>query len=174
MKFSIVILCLFLFATTQAAIAGEWTESIKLNFALDERDWEVGWQNKTDDMYILEFVIKGQTVDNWKELITFEFFPGLQRSINCTQFAEGFVQHLKQSEPNTRVTVLYSKPNDALIEWVVTGSTKNPCQDELDRFLLGKQGIHMVHYVKKTKSLTEAERNKWIKFLESATLIEGK
>lgn len=174
MKLKIIILILALVTSTQASFAGEWTESIKLNFALDERDWKVGWQNKTDDMYILEFVVDGQTVDNWKELITFEFFPGLQQRINCAQFAEGFVKHLKQTEPNTHVTVFYSKPNDVLIEWVVTGSKTNPDQIELDRFILGKEGIHMVHYVKKTKALTEAERSKWIKFLKSATLIDGK
>lgn len=172
-KLSIIIL-LSLFATTQAAFAGEWTESVKVNFALDERDWEVGYQNKTDDMYILEFVVKGQTVDNWKELITFEFFPGLQKRINCEQFAEGFVEHLKVTEPKTEVDVYYAKPNDTLIEWGVNGSKKNPNQDELDRFILGKQGLHVIHYVKKTTELTDAERNKWIKFLQSATLIDSK
>lgn len=158
----------------QVASASEWTESIKLNFGLDDKEWEVGWQNKTDDLYIIEFVKKGQDVEHWQELITFEFYPGLQKKINCSQFANGFIRHLKETEPKARVSSYLDKPDNVIIEWVLNGSTKNADQDELDRFIYGKQGLHVVHYVKKTKSLTVAERTKWMKFLESCTLTDGK
>lgn len=154
--------------------ASEWTESIKVNFALDDKQWDLGWSNKSEDVYILEFVPKGQTVENWKELITFEFYPGLQKKINCSQFANGFLQRLTTDEPKVRVMSYLDKPDNAIFEWVLNGSAKNADQDELDRCIFGKQGLHMVHYVKKTKSLSLAERTKWRKFLDSATLTDGK
>ncbi len=175
-KILISVIAMFIAAglSQQAVSAGEWTESIKLNFALDDKQWDLGWSNKSEEIYILEFVPKGQNVENWKELITFEFYPGLQKKINCSQFANGFLHRLKANEPNVKVSSYLDKPDNVIVEWVLNGSPKHADQDELDRFIFGKQGLHMVHYVKKTKSLTPAERTKWLKFLESATLIDGK
>lgn len=166
-----ILLCLALLLP-QAALADEWHESIKLNFAIDEKDWELGWSNKSSEVYILEFVPKGDNVEHWKELITFEFYPGLQKKINCEEFALGFVKQFRQNEPNLKVMYYLNKPNDVIFEWVLNDSAKNPDQDEMDRIILGEEGIHMIHYVKKTKSLSEAERTKWLNFLKSATLIK--
>ncbi|MBX9770243.1 MAG: hypothetical protein K2X29_02670 [Candidatus Obscuribacterales bacterium] len=158
----------------QVVSAGDWTESIKVNFALDDKQWELGWSNKSETIYIMEFVPKGQTVENWKELITFEFYPGLQKKANCSQFTNGFLRNLRINEPNVKVSNYVDKPDNVIVEWVLNGSAKNADQDELDRCIFGKQGLHMLHYVKKTKALTPGERTKWLKFLESATLIDSK
>ncbi|MBX9880272.1 MAG: hypothetical protein K2Y22_17570 [Candidatus Obscuribacterales bacterium] len=167
-----ILVCLSVLMVPQASIAEEWHEAIKLNFAIDEKDWELGWSNKSSEVYILEFVPKGQNVENWKELITFEFYPGLQEKINCEEFAAGFIKQIRKKEPNVKVMYYLNKPNDVIVEWVLNGSKEDPDQDEMDRIILGEQGIHMVHYVKKTQFLSEAERTKWLDFLKSATLVK--
>lgn len=172
---ALIIALALMFVFSQASVqAHDWTESIKLNFGLDPKDWEVGFNQKTETGYIVEFVPKGQTVENWNELITLNFFPGLEKRVDCDEFAEGFVDQLKESDPKIKVTVIKAEEDNTIFEWSVNGSTKNPDQDELDRVIRGKQGLHMVHYVKKCKSFTEAERIKWLKFLDSATLVDSK
>lgn len=57
-----------------------------------------------------------------------------------------------------------------LLEWRVSGHPQIDDQHEIDRFVAGRQSLIAIHYVKKTPSLTAAERQKWLDILDRATV----
>jgi hypothetical protein len=118
-----------------------------------------------------EFVPKGQTVEDWKELVTLQFYPGLQNR-SSADFMNAFISKLQSDEPLAKAEMISSSPDDTLMEWNVLGSKENADQFELDRVIRGKQGLHMIHYAVKTSSLSPEERSKWLNFLRTARLSD--
>lgn len=55
-----------------------------LNPVFDKRQWVLGWSknNKTSKDIFEEYVLRGETVDNWSELVTIQFFNGLNTKVN--------------------------------------------------------------------------------------------
>jgi hypothetical protein len=153
------------------AVHAEWTELVSLPFGVDNKDWEIGWSNKTERSAMYEFVPKGQTVQNWKELVTLQFYPGMQDR-SAADFMKSFLALLQSDEPLAKAEMISSSPDDTMMEWNVLGSKQNADQFELDRVIRGKQGLHMIHYAVKTSSFSSADRSKWLNFLRSAKLSD--
>ncbi len=156
-----------LFLTTAAY--AEWVETITLPFGLDNKEWDLGWQNKTDTTRIVEFIPKGQAVENWKELVTLQFYPGLQ-SYAPGDYLSAFLGHLQSTDSQVTSKIISTSADDALAEWHILNSNKNPNQFEVDRVVKGTEGLHMIHYAIKTSNWSDDERTKWLNFLCSAKL----
>ncbi len=120
-------------------------------------------------MRMFEFVPKGQTVDNWKELITLQFYPKL-KNVQVAGFETTFIRELAAHEPQAQAKQISTSPEDVLFEWKVVNSKLNPDQFELDRIIKGKEGLHMIHYAVRTSALSDNEEKKWLNFLRSAKL----
>jgi hypothetical protein len=154
---------------SNAGVYAQPYESVSLPFGLDTKEWNIGWQNHTDDCYICEFVPQGQKVENWKELVTLQFYPNLQ---NCSapDFMKAFLKRLQKDEPKVTIRPISSSYDNVVVEWHVSNSKKNPDQYEVDRVLKGEQGLHMIHYAIKTNDWIESERTKWLTFLNNAKI----
>jgi hypothetical protein len=147
-------------------VYAQW-EAVSLPFGLDNKDWEMGWENKTEVVYICEFVPKGQKIESWKELVTLQFYPKLQ---NCSaqEFMKAFLKRLHKDEPKVKIRPIASSFDNAVVEWNVSNSKHNPDQYEVDRVVKGEEGMHMIHYAVKTSDWSESERTKWLNFLNTA------
>ena len=141
-------------------------ESVSLPFGLDNKEWKLDWQNRTDTCYITEFVPKEQKVENWKELVTLQFYPNLQNS-PAEDFMNNFLSHLQKSDPGVKIQPISNSADNSIVEWHILKSKLNPDQYEVDRVFKGKTGMHMIHYAVKTSEWSDNERTKWLKFLDS-------
>ena len=158
---------IMLLLSSKVIVYAQDPEVVSLPFGLDNKEWEIGWQNHTDACYICEFVPKGQTVENWKELVTLQFYPNLQKC-SAQDFMKAFLSRLNKDEPKVRIRPISSSSDNAVVEWDVLNSKNNPDQYEVDRVIKGEQGLHMIHYAVKTNDWPESDRTKWLNFLTSA------
>lgn len=144
----------------------EWHEALKFGF--DKRDWKMGWSKEEPNMYMFEFVVPGQTVENWKELVTYQFFPGLH--ITPKQMKQTFIADLRKTVPSVEVEDISSSPTDEIFEW---GIEDVPAQNqfELDRIIAGKEGMHFLHYANKNINQEPAMKPVWLPILKRATVM---
>ena len=56
----------------------------------DDRVWQAAWGKKTDEINAVEYVPAGDDIDKWNELITSQFFPGLQDKVTVSEFFNNF------------------------------------------------------------------------------------
>src|SRR5688500_18976173 len=50
----------------------------KQKIIFDNRPWQAVWSQKTPAITTIEYVPAGDDINNWKELITSQFIPGIQ------------------------------------------------------------------------------------------------
>lgn len=143
----------------------------------DERKWALGYSAVDGLSGIMEYVLEGETVRDWTELVSAQTF--VFRSFN------GDVPELKKWAAETRKAldkgigtlefkVLETGKNDLIYEWQLTGSAEAGDQYELARAITGEQGMHLVRYTTKKLPVSTADRKKWRKLLKGATVTSDR
>lgn len=133
----------------------------------DDRLWQAAWGNKTDDIVTIEYIPANDDINNWNELITSQFAPGLQDKVSPLQFSAGIIQSIKQSGFNPEVTYYEKSPDRVIFEFRIT-EPANALQDELQMISKGKDGLYLLHYVIKKPDMGKAEREKWLQNLKNS------
>jgi hypothetical protein len=120
---------------------------------------------------IIEYVPKGESVQDWSELVTIQNFSKKLGS------PESFLDQLKtlrekQCPGSTVWNVIAQDKDSILYEWMAKPCEGWPDQHEISRILDGKWNRFRIAYTVKVKELQEEERNIWIKSMLKATIEE--
>lgn len=140
------------------------------------KEWKFayGAQSEEEHGSVLEWIPKGEDIENWNQLIQIQHFE-LPKEVTAQTFAPQFIDTLKESLPNATSQVVSETDNSVLVEWKLSEETNGEQpQDELSRFITTKDGLFRVAYTKKVPSLTEEERAEWTKILTDAHLVQAK
>lgn len=143
-----------------------------LNIIFDDRPWQYAWGKASDDLLTLEYVPQGDNVEQWHELITSQFFPGLQEKVTPLQYAHQVLDNLKNQGFKFESTILKQSPEQVIFEFRIT-APDNQQQDELQMVTTDDKGLYVLHYVIKKSDMGEENRNKWLRNLESAKIKES-
>lgn len=132
--------------------------------AFDDREWKLGFENYNQEKkaMIKEFVPEGQTVDTWDELVTLQFFEGLQNKITVAQFLQKMQAGIQNACPGVNWRILSSKDNEAVYQWSIRGCKGQPDQTEIARVFAGHEGMHVWHYAVKDPDLAPQKKKEWI------------
>jgi hypothetical protein len=146
----------------------KYGDTVKLYF--DEREWILGADNAQTNIFY-EYVTDGQTVNDWKELVTLQMFKGTQNKTNAEGFAKTYLSMIQNACGNElAISVIRSNPSDYMFEWKVNDHPKFDDQYELDRVIAGRESIVFIHYTIKTNTITPENRAKWIEIIDKASL----
>jgi hypothetical protein len=142
------------------------------------------------DAIITEFVPKGETVDNYKRIVTQSSF-----SAGGAKFHDGVVetprlpspedlmklleQGILRQCPNAVWNVIEKIGDDVLFEWREKncalserpGSSTSD-QHYLGRVFKGKYSLYELTYMRTTRELPGAERDQWLTVLRAAKVVE--
>jgi hypothetical protein len=166
------LLCLIGWVGAPVAAAGEWRFQVgaeELRFELST-DWKEASSHVLGNRQLMiEFVRKGDDINNWKELFTYQNFA------KGKQTPEEFLNKLKAERekecPGATVwNVIEQNESSILYEWRAKPCLGWPEQHEVARIILGKHNLFVLHYVAKVPELAPDTRTKWIKTLQDATV----
>ncbi|MDP3268351.1 MAG: hypothetical protein Q8M40_04815 [Legionella sp.] len=144
-------------------------EKQKIHF--DHRAWKAVWAKKTDEITTVEYIPVGENLNNWNELITTQFMPGMSQ-VTAAQFGNQFLRSLNKSGITYKVTSIVDKPNELIFEFKVE-KPLNLQQDEIQKVVKGKDGMYVIHYAIKKSDMGEINRKKWIENIKKSTLLPG-
>lgn len=161
---SLILLSIFF---VSPANAGEAAKPV-----FDGRQWELGWsQNKnaagTGQLVFDEYVLKGETVENWSELVTIQFFPGLNQQTNLDVFEGSLKNNIMNVCPAAVWDSFEQQKNERYWQFTVTNCKGQPNQSELVRAVKTNEGIHLFHYAIKKAPMPEDVRKTWLSNLKS-------
>lgn len=135
-------------------------------FTFDSRSWQLGHQN-TDDMASLrEYVLQGETVENWSELVSSLL---LTTDMAPRALVAVFNERGSKDCPSYRSATLEESATDILFEWRHKGCRGYPAQHELKRITRVERGLLVLSYVMKTEQLPDEKRSAWLAILRAAT-----
>ena len=140
----------------------------RVKVAFDQRSWVPAWGKNGPDMVTVEYVVKGDDINSWDELITSQYMPGAQNRTTPSEFANRVMQGLKQQVPGVKTTVLESSPKEVIFEFKID-QPKAMAQHEVQRAFWKDDGIYVVHYVIKKPDMGTAAKTAWVSRLKQAT-----
>lgn len=143
-------------------------ELLKFNF--DGRNWEKTYENNSQDSFIMEFTLKGESIDSWSELVTVQRFPNLQASLN--EYFSLFEKKLQElAYPNeAHIRIIDKNPSDLLVEWWI--GTENPlAQHEWMKIFKTSSSIMLLRYTTKQIDEVEKVRKTWEAILNQARIL---
>ena len=145
--------------------AGQVNAQENLNFK-PPPDWDLANTQQTRDQLLLEFVRKGEKIDNWTELLTLQQFRRGRGSPPPRGFYESLRQTREKNCPGiTEWTVLEEAESVLLYEWKTTAACeKQPPQSELARLIFGRNTGYRAAYATRAP-LTPEVRTKWLEWL---------
>ena len=129
----------------------------------DGRHWRLGWWNQQSSQPMLEYVVGSETVDNWKELVTSQFFPDLQKRLTPEQFMTAMMEEMVKRGFQAKLHIIAKSQDSILYEWKID-NTPAENQHELQRIFVGPNGLHVLHYCSRP-TMTEEHRAVWLKIL---------
>lgn len=135
----------------------------------DNRNWKLGWSaaeeakkhQKPYEQVFDEYVLEGETVNNWSELVTIQFFPITNAQVTLKAFETANKDEMMKTCPNANWRTLYSQKTEVMWEWDIKGCAKAEDQSEIARVVKTKAGIHVFHYAIKKSPMPQEVKKTW-------------
>lgn len=152
-------------ATTDTTGSREVPE--RWSFAFDSRQWQLGHQAGNPQKAIREYVLTGETVQNWSELVTSFYSAG---DVAPRAVFEQFRHEMSRGCPSLRVSIIEESADTMIFEWQHDGCQGYPAQHEIRRISRSKRGVLSLSFVEKARQLAAEKRTTWISILKAATI----
>jgi hypothetical protein len=147
--------------------------SERVVFDFDGREWHVGYSVEAEIQRVTEFVLPGETVDNWKELVTTQAFPGAQKEKSADEIALGLKQVTLGRCPKAMWRVIHQDKDESLYEWQTTRCRGYDNQYEVAKIIRGRTAIYRVAYTNRKLPISDELRNRWLELIRGAKLDTG-
>ncbi len=131
----------------------------------DSRAWREGYAARTPQMEITEYVLPGEVVEAWTELVTVQRMPGAAERMTPQESMNGARKATLEQCPSTTWTVLRQEKEEVLYQW-----EHRKCRGFADQFEVAKKyrdgsALVRVSWVTKKLPVTEETRASWIKII---------
>ncbi|MBI1883558.1 MAG: hypothetical protein HYS08_05070 [Chlamydiae bacterium] len=136
----------------------------------DGRPWKMGYQAHDESQNITEYVLEGETVDNWTELVTVHQFKNLQNKTTLKELMERMQSDLYRACPATRWEILNETPEDIVYTWQLKNCPDDEDQYEVARLILGKSAIYLIRYTHKASKIDRERYTVWLNLLADVKL----
>jgi hypothetical protein len=137
------------------------------SFRFDDREWHLGYQAGNRQEAIREYVLVGQTVENWKELVTSHYFA---HDVPLSSYFEQVKAGLARGCESLSISVLEESENTMLYEWRHDGCQGYPPQHQLERATRTGKETLVLSFVEKTPQLSPEKRSAWLTILKDASI----
>ena len=137
---------------------------------LDNRNWKIGYEAGQGGVKIVEYVLEGETVENWSELVTWQYFQEWQKKASLVDIYEDNRKLKQQRFPTATWKLISKSDNEIIFWWAVESHPIFGDETSIVRMILGKDGVHQIHYSIKKARLFDSDRDKWIRILRSVRI----
>ena len=137
-------------------------------FTFDSGAWHVGYQASDDHQAIREYVLQGETVHNWRKLITSLY---LNVDLSPKEFFQRLTRKGAEKCPSLKVSVVEETQDMLISEWGHNGCHGHPPQQEIRRISRSKPGILSLSFTEKG-SLSTENHNTWLSILRNAIVVK--
>jgi hypothetical protein len=162
-------ICLCLLALLAPAAPAE--ERAELQF--DERKWKLGFQGSRGASIITEYILEGESIQTWTELLTAQLLTGVPKRIKAEDFVKTAETKLRNiTTGKLEWNIISTSPTDVMYEWTLVKDHLRPDEQEIVRVVKGTDGMHIIHYATHKVPMTSAARQKWIGLLKAVKIVK--
>jgi hypothetical protein len=136
----------------------------------DERDWKIGHSQEKGNLSLSEWVVPGETVKAWTELITVEMYANPPAHITLDQYLSVRTEMVRKQCANATGQVISKGPLEAIVERTLLSCA--PLRDEyhIAKVLLAPRAMTNVVYARTTPFDSET-RAKWLEIVTKTRMM---
>jgi len=140
----------------------------RIVFDFDGRQWSVGYEVDAGAQRITEFVLPGETVKNWKELVTTQVFPSAQDQKTAQEIVTGLQKVTVGRCPKAMWRIIQQSEDEALYEWQTTKCRGYDDQYEVAKIIRARGGLYRVAYANRKLPISDDLKHRWIGLIQKA------
>lgn len=142
----------------------------KLEIPTDGRTWNEAVRNEGATKGSVEYVLPDEKVDNWSELVTINYFLGLEGEDLITRFISFTKDGLYKQCADVKWEELEKKQDSVVYTWTAQNCKGWSDQTEVARAVKSAQGLYVLHYASKKVPMPADKRAVWVKLFTKATI----
>lgn len=159
-------------ALSTTPVSPDVVNNEKQKIVFDERPWKFAWGKKADYITTIEYVPMGQDINEWKELVTSQYFAQVPPNVSPRSLAERIINDLKKTGFDPIIT-FHEVTQDKVVFEFRMEKPANQIQDEIQMITKGNDGIYILHYVIREFDMGKTNRDKWLQNFSKSTLKNG-
>ncbi|MBY0402936.1 MAG: hypothetical protein K2X66_03500 [Cyanobacteria bacterium] len=142
----------------------------KLNFTFEGQSWEQVENKNYGNSWRITYIPQGETLSTTPESFSYQFLERKGETLRPINYYKGFVKDAESQSPEFRSALLTQSKEDVLFQWDVLGHPGKQDFRELQRFIVGPKGYHIIRYSYRGQKITESQEKTWRKLLQKAKL----
>ncbi len=151
-----------------ACPAGTITDE-RFSLDFDGREWEVGFANATEEELLVEYVLRGESVEQWTELVTTTASPILPEEGVASFMRDHYRENAADGCSELRWEEVFNRNERIICVWDKESCRKkNEVEYSMTCFTAGVNGVHVACYAARDKSVFEKRQAQWQKIFERA------
>lgn len=136
----------------------------------DGRDWFLGFKAYRGGCQIEEYVLYGETVFDWSELVTWQYFAGWRERGGAVEIMRQFRHRRMVQTPTVVWEVLGSDFDSVLYTWKIENDPRMSDYFELVRIIETDDGVHVFRYAAKDPDAFDDGLYSWIVSFENVEI----
>lgn len=142
-------------------------------FPKDDRDWQQGHSDGEGNRFLLEYVLPGETVQDWSELVSVQVLSNASLDLSAAGFVESIAAAHQAAAPrcaDVRHEILESGPTEVLFRQALSKCA--PLRDEYSvrKVIRGPRSLTEVSYAR-TSDFDAVELTKWTEIVSRARIM---
>lgn len=132
--------------------------------------WEIGSRRDDDGKGIIEYVTGGEKIDSWSELVTVNYFKGLQGNDVVTRLLDFTKKGLESQCAEVIWETLSEDSDSTLYRWTAKACVGVADQSEIAYAVMGKRAFYVLHYANKKVPMPADKFQTWKENLKNASV----
>ena len=113
---------------------------------------------------------EGESIAEWKELVTIERYVGQAKGTTMKEFFAKVEEQIKASAPDANLFVAEESEEATLFAVNYAAHDGLPAKQQVVRLWMGPRDVHRLAYTHQGEMPSQAEGAKWVKVLKNASL----
>jgi len=164
-------------ASAQMPTAADFKPTHSIQYKFDARKWTTGAKNEVFLGRIKQWVLPGESIDNWTEIVTEEAvnipcsFTYSDKKFVLSEYVKHIQDKVGNGSDNFTTSILIETPDMIVFEWAHKGSGQWPAQREIRSVMVGRDGVvyHFAYNVKEA-SFSQTNYDNWKEIVLNAQL----
>jgi len=142
------------------------------DFEFDGRQWSLGFQARQGPTRIEEFVLEGESVCCWSELVTWQYFAGWQGRESATEIMRQLRHRRMILNPTLEWEILARGFDSVLYTWGIETDCMVGDYFELTRILKTREGLHIFRYAALDREAFSENLDSWVESFREIEISE--
>ena len=139
---------------------GEIDRRMKIEF--DGRDWEVGFTASQRGAHLVEWVLAGENVHCWSELVSWQYFEGWHGHESPKELMRQLRHRRMVRTPSVEWQILSEGFDSVLFTWEIDSDPLIGSYYELTRIIKTHDGLHILHYAARNRRTFSTHLDSWV------------